>query len=311
VPELTDALENLANGLSPRRLAAEVERLQAAYRDPSTDLSVAPPLSAGQAIAYAVYRMPATYAATVAALDALASAMPDFQPVSMLDLGAGAGAATWAAGEVFSSLKESTAVERDSAMTSVARKLSGSMEKRSFVTADLGGMIEFPTVDLAVASYSLNELSTVDTLLTRLVAAASTVVVVEPGTPRGFAGLRLVRKRLIELGLTIAAPCPHSAACPIVDPDWCHFSVRLQRSAAHRRAKRADLDYEDEKFSYVVASRLPVEPVPSRVLRHPQVRSGHTLLRLCTGDGLQDVTISKRQGETYKRARRVSWGDPW
>jgi ribosomal protein RSM22 (predicted rRNA methylase) len=304
VPDLTTALDELAAELPARRLADEVERWQRIYRDPTTDLAAARQLTREQAIAYAVYRMPATYAATTAALAEVAAAMPDFAPVSMLDLGAGAGAASWAASEIFSSLKEITAIERDQAMISVGRRLA----ERSYVTGDLATTREFPEADLAVASYSLNELSTVDSLIARLTDKVQTIVIVEPGTPRGFAGIRAIREQLTKAGMRVAAPCPHDGACPIVDPDWCHFSVRLQRSAVHRKAKRADLGYEDEKFSYVAATRLPVDRAGARVLRHPQIRSGHVILRLCE-DGIHDVTVSKRQGETYKRARRISWGD--
>lgn len=303
MPDLTTALDELAAELPARRLADEVERWQRIYRDPATDLAAAPQLTREQAIAYAVYRMPATYAATTAALTEVAAALPDFAPASMLDLGAGAGAASWAATEVFPSLKEITAIERDQAMISVGRRLA----QRSYVTADLE-RAELPNADLAVASYSLNELSTVESLVAKLAERAQTIVIVEPGTPRGFAEIRAIRAQLTKAEMHIAAPCPHDGDCPIVDPDWCHFSVRLQRSTIHRKAKRADLGYEDEKFSYVAATRLPVDRAAARVLRHPQIRSGHVILRLCK-DGIQDVTVSKKQGEAYKRARRISWGD--
>ncbi|WP_163512301.1 small ribosomal subunit Rsm22 family protein [Fodinicola acaciae] len=302
--DLADALEELAGELPARRLADEVERWQRIYRDPAADLAAAPRLTPEQAIAYAVYRMPATYAATTAALTEVAAAMPDFAPVSMLDIGAGAGAASWSATDVFPSMKDITAIERDPAMRAVGQRLA----ERTYVTADLATKRDFPSADLAVASYSLNELSTVDTVIAELARKVQTIVIVEPGTPRGFAGIRAIRRQLVDLGMRVAAPCPHDGECPIVDPDWCHFSVRLQRSAVHRRAKRADLGYEDEKFSYVAATRLPVERASARVLRHPQIRSGHVMLRLCR-DGIEDVTVSKRQGDAYKRARRILWGD--
>ena len=81
-------------------------------------------------------------------------------------------------------------------------------------------------------------------------------MIVEPGTPAGYERILAARARLIELGRVIVAPCPHQAACPMPPgKDWCHFGARVNRSALHRRVKDADLSYEDEKFSYVVAVR--------------------------------------------------------
>ncbi len=100
-------------------------------------------------------------------------------------------------------------------------------------------------------------------------------MIVEPGTPDGYARMIEARDRLIAAGFHVAAPCPHSAACPIVPgTDWCHFSARVSRSSLHRQIKGGTLAYEDEKFSYVAATRRPVTPAPARVVRKPQIRKG-------------------------------------
>ena len=93
--------------------------------------------------------------------------------------------------------------------------------------------------------------------------------------------------------------------------DWCHFAVRLERSAAHRRLKQGALGYEDEKFSYLVAGRAPVELPAARIVRHPLVRPGHIQLTLCTVRGLEQSTVTKSEKEAYRRARRAEWGSPW
>src|SRR5690606_23485222 len=93
--------------------------------------------------------------------------------------------------------------------------------------------------------------------------------------------------------------------------DWCHFSVRLDRSRQHRLMKGASLAYEDEKFSYLVAGRPEVvaRPAAARVIA-PPVASKHSIaLRLCTGDGVEDVAIAKRDAEAFRRVRRLRWGD--
>src|SRR5436309_667858 len=47
--------------------------------------------------AYLATRLPATYAAVRASMDAVADVRPDFTPRTMLDIGAGPGSALWAA----------------------------------------------------------------------------------------------------------------------------------------------------------------------------------------------------------------------
>lgn len=169
--------------------------------------------------------------------------------------------------------------------------------------------------DLVTVSYVLNELTPEarTALVDTAARAAQAVVIVEAGTPDGYARVIEARDRLIAAGLTVAAPCPHSDACPI-EPgtDWCHFSARVSRSSLHRKVKGGSLPYEDEKFSYVVATRFTPRPVEARVTRRPQIRKGQVLLELCTRDeALQRATVTKRHGALYRAARDTDWGDAW
>jgi ribosomal protein RSM22 (predicted rRNA methylase) len=94
--------------------------------------------------------------------------------------------------------------------------------------------------------------------------------------------------------------------------DWCHFAARVERSSLHRRMKSGELGWEDEKFAYVIfAKDLEMAWAKARIVRHPQIGKGHIKLELCAQAGLELVTISKKQGEVYRRARRARWGDSW
>jgi ribosomal protein RSM22 (predicted rRNA methylase) len=93
--------------------------------------------------------------------------------------------------------------------------------------------------------------------------------------------------------------------------DWCHFSERLERTSLHRKLKSAELGYEDEKFSYIAAARQNVARAAVRVIRHPVQLRGHIKLELCALHGLRQETITRKQGEEFKRARKTKWGDGW
>jgi ribosomal protein RSM22 (predicted rRNA methylase) len=136
-----------------------------------------------------------------------------------------------------------------------------------------------------------------------------TLLVVEPGTPAGYARIIAVRAQLIAAGAHVAAPCPHDGRCPLAAPDWCHFSQRLPRSQAHRQLKSAELAYEDERFAYVALTRVPASRRPARVLAQPVVSKVEVTAKLCTPEGLAITKVPRRAKADYARARRWRWGD--
>jgi len=136
-----------------------------------------------------------------------------------------------------------------------------------------------------------------------------TLLVVEPGTPAGYARIIALRGQLIAQGAHVAAPCPHDGKCPLEAPDWCHFSQRLQRSRAHMQVKGAELPFEDERFAYVALTRARIEKRPARVLAQPEVTKAAVVTKLCTTDGLVFATVPRRDKAAYHRARKQRWGE--
>src|SRR4029077_16845126 len=129
---------------------------------------------------------------------------------------------------------------------------------------DTDAIDEVEPSDLVIASYLIGEVSDSErrSLAERLwMKTRDTRLVVEPGTPAGYARIVELRAQLIASGAHVAAPCPHDQACPLAAPDWCHFTQRLPRLRAHIQVKGAELPFEDEKFGYVVLTR---EPIASR-----------------------------------------------
>lgn len=313
--ELREALENRAQGIAPRDLGRATRDLSARYRAVG---AAGHPVAGSieDVYAYAIYRLPATYAAAVAALGAVREVRPDWRPRSLLDLGAGMGAGLWAAIAVWPEIDRITAVESHPSMLAIGRELARvaplALPSSEWVLGDALKLALTERYDLVLIAYVLGEVdpSRIVPLVERAWdACAGNLVVIEPGTPAGAERIGRVRDSLISRGAFPIAPCPHASLCRAGEADWLHFSVRLPRSRLHRAAKGAVLGYEDEKFSYTALSRTPLESTYSRITRHPQIHKGHISLQLCTPAGMQTVIVSKRDGALFAKARKAEWGD--
>jgi ribosomal protein RSM22 (predicted rRNA methylase) len=311
--ELRAALDAKLQGVSRNDAAARAALISRTYRDGGTSGKIT---SESDALAYALARMPATYAAAIATLNALCELRPDFAPKSLLDVGAGPGTASWAAAETFSSLQTFTLLDANAALRALALKLCGDsarLKTAAYQLADAGkALAEAGPADLVVASYMIGEIGEAErsALAERLWAKASdTLLVVEPGTPAGAARILGIREQLIAAGAHVAAPCPHDGKCPLQAPDWCHFTQRLPRLRAHMQIKAAELPFEDEKFSYVALTRTPLARRYPRVLAQPVVSKVEVSAKLCTENGLKISKVPHRDKTTYARARRWRWGD--
>lgn len=317
--QLRVALERELRGRGGEAIARAAAELSARYRDDGGG-----PVDA---VAYAATRMPATYAACAAALAAVAQTLPGFAPASLLDVGAGTGAALWAADATWPSLASADLVEGSPAMIELgfrlARRGGPPVAGARWVCTDLiapwenvPNILTSPQYDLVTAAYLFGELpagARADLVARLWARAGQAMVLVEPGTPRGWATIRAAREQLRAAGAHLVAPCPHEGTCPMpADPeaDWCHFAQRLARSKAQRAAKGATLGFEDEKFAYVAAARRPGELPAARVLRHPLTRQGRVELALCTREGLERIICTRSDRTVWATARDLAWGDP-
>lgn len=302
-----DALKRAASRLS--------SRYRGEVRDGSFHIN-----DALAARAYLAARLPATFAAIRAAYGMVAEARPDFAPARFLDVGAGPGSALWAATDCWPDIEEATMIEASGAIRSVGEALSAGLE---LPTQWLDGNLikalpDIPAADLVTLAYVLDEIEAhqIAPALTRLWALTrDTLVIIEPGTPAGWDRILAARDVLLSRGAHLVAPCPHGADCPLAAPDWCHFSRRVARSKLHRLVKDAEVPWEDEKYIFIAASRLPApadstDAHPARIIAPPQGSGGVIRLKLCLPDGTAGETIfSKRDGAIFKQARRADWGD--
>lgn len=308
--ELKEKIEKITLEMQHTKIIEESQSISKKYRE-NEEKGKKLVTKQSEAIAYAISRMPATYCAVYSALTrCLKNYNQDIK--SVLDVGAGTGAATWAVTNLIDT-KQITCLEREEQMLRVGKQLMESnMPNVDWKSFDLNEDEIQENTDLVIASYVINELreeGRKNAIVKLWNATKEMLLIIEPGTPEGFKHILEARKMLLEQGANIIAPCSHNSQCPIGETDWCSFYVRVTRSGIHRQAKKGELGYEDEKFSYIAFSKTPVKQSDAVILRHPQIATGHVKVKLCTKNGIEERTYSKKDKEIYKRIRKLDAGD--
>ena len=265
-----------------------------------------------EAVSYAISRMPATYVAVYSAFKQILANYNE-KITSLLDVGAGTGAGTWAVNEI-KNMSQITCLEREKSMSNIGKQLMKNtvLDNAQWKSYDVLQDEIAEKADIVLTSYMINELPEQErenAVLKLWKATNKLMVVIEPGTPEGFKNILNIRKLIKEQGGYIVAPCCCNGECPIKENDWCAFYARVARSSIHRQAKGGNLGYEDEKFSYIAVSKISVEITGERILRHPQINSGVVKVKLCTAEGVQEKTYSKKDGEIYKKIKKLDAGE--
>lgn len=313
-PLLKTAIAQQTTGIKISELVQESQKITQQYKHESGK-GKALIVDKQAVLTYTLVRMPATFGAVFKALEWSIPFLKQM-PQSLLDAGAGTGTASWAASQLID-LKTITCLERETEMIKMGKALMAEhpmLSQTKWQQGDLSLITTPLKADLVIASYALNELQEDkrQQVLQRLYQAAQQLfILIEPGTPEGFRQIQSARDFLINQGAFIVAPCPHHKTCPLSQNDWCHFASRIARSKAHRFIKEADRAFEDEKFCYLAVSPSPLLPVQKRILRSPFITKGSLSLSLCTQEGIQKQTISKREKDLFKQAKKLQWGDPF
>ncbi len=312
---LQQSIENITAFCSLKKLSDASLQLTDRYRNPvkegkyvNNDMDY---------LAYIVARMPATYAVIFRVLQELMHRFPAWVPSSCLDLGSGPGTGLWAAIENFPSMHDLYAWEFDSAFIQLGQELARShntLSRISWSHKDYTQDRNYPSVDLGILSYSVGEIPEErfsDFFKNIWQKINHSLVIIEPGTPAGYHRILKIRELLLKENANLIAPCPHHLSCPLLKEDWCHFYARLERSSIHRKIKHASLNYEDEKFSYLIFSKEKNTSLYSgRILRFPNIQKGFVQISVCSQEGvLQNKTISKKNKDDFKSIKKKDWGD--
>lgn len=312
---LSAALQNKLENVSRVDLRGRAQVISDAYRAGGTSGIIRTDLDA---LAYAVVRMPATYAAVRAALTHTVEIIPSFAPQSLLDVGSGPGTASWAGVDAWPSLEQVALLDSNPHLLALAQHFQQSVSMPVRLSAQPGNVAnalkDAQKADVVMASYVLAEIASgaVNDVLDKLWRLANgLLVIVEPGTMNGFNRILDCRDALLAAGARIIAPCSHEGLCPLAaDERWCHFSARLPRSRDHLLTKGAHVPFEDEKFSYLVAGKGFADIARGqRILATPKVGKSHISMTLCAPDVVREATIQRAHKAAYKAAKRLDWGD--
>lgn len=310
---LQDAVEKLLADMPQKAVRDAAAALSLRYRtDEKAPAGVRLLDSETEMRAYCAFRMPATYAALVRAMEMLRQSGVK-EIATLTDVGSGTGSALWAADEVFG-VRSAELIERESGMIALARQLAQEkwQEEIHWTQADMLAA-QIPHADLVTASFCLGELNqdNAEEMVKKLWEAADrALIIAEPGTPAGYARIRRYVEVLRQLGAHMAAPCPSMGECPLAQEDWCHFTVRVERTRLHKFLKEGALPYEDEKFSFLAVTKEPAQPAQSRIRRRPLIRSGYVELPICRESTAETIRVSKKH-PAYKQARKAEVGDQW
>lgn len=206
------------------------------------------------------------------------------EPLRLLDLGAGLGAATWGVVRALAAAGlegrvEATLVDADAEALALARsivevsgggegKVSLSVTVRAGDLHSPGASPRGPRFDLVLLGNVLSELDPgtgeaeraaahaawLLRLLRERVRPRGALVVIEPALRDRTRHLQRVRDALAASGAPPFAPCLHAGACPMLarEVDWCHEDLSIDLPLWLRAtAREAGLRYEGLTFSYL------------------------------------------------------------
>jgi ribosomal protein RSM22 (predicted rRNA methylase) len=316
----------------PEKLVQKIEELVcetglAAVKQAARELAesyaegtATPHLSRTHVVAYLAMRFPGTFHAIKSVIERCTEHSLPPTELSLLDVCAGPATAVIAAAFAGVRIHKAICIERQSPMVELGKELLAACDIPTavqWICDDVGSLAFHKDIstDLVVAAYGLGEIlverrsELLDALWERTREA---FILIEPGTPRGARVISSARDALLQRGASLVAPCPHAKPCALasVEDAWCHFAIRVGRTHISRIIDGASRSFEDEKFSYLIASKKANQSVYARLIGHPRLTNAGMELILCLPSGeTVEVLVPKRLRDAYRVARKMAWGD--
>jgi 16S rRNA G966 N2-methylase RsmD len=279
-------------GLSDRFTKERSELSQDYFADPAS------------LCAYGLFFFPQSYVRTQFVLQEIVSrGWNPTGPLSILDLGAGAGPASFSAVSLIDSARI-TAVDRSPAALSMMKRIASDCSSSwphlefEFHVDDLWRWIKAQDRkwDLILASFSLNESGFSFEQATAILANALTdhgmIIVIEPALRSTSESLEAWRDNIAQRGnLHIWGPCLHSDPCPLLKEGkfWCH-EVRSWKSPVSLTFLNRHLYRQIHvlKFSFLAFGKETPQPVGSfsfRLISPVSKQKRKLIFTGCTSEG--------------------------
>ena len=283
-----------------RRVEKNIQTLSDAYtkqREFHTDLFKDQELLS----AYGLFFFPQTYARTKFVFrEILNRGWKSSGPVSILDLGSGAGAASFSIASEIENEVSITAVDRSKPALSVMQKIASECFQQNceIHAYDIWNWasLQKKKYDVIVASFSLSEtnvsLQQWTNTLVRLLNDTGIVLVLEPSLKETSENIELWRNEIAQkTPLYIWGPCLHREECPLLMEGkyWCH-EVRSWKppeslSFMNRRLYR---EIHITKFSFLAFGKsapVPLSAFAFRLISPVAKRKNHLVFSGCATDG--------------------------
>ncbi len=314
--ELYDRLEKISINQKTSKLKLNFETLHSGYTA-NNGLGEKYIKSIDDAICYAFYRMPST----TAVIKKCFSYIPRSEEAySVLDLGAGTGASVFAIIEQDAiNVSKITCVESSGYMLETFNRLIDGLELPFSIETIKEDFLSYTggkSFDIVLTSFAINEINKKDRIsfLDKMWNLSNKyILIIEPGTPTAHKEMMEYKKHFISKGGKIVAPCAIDK-CPLIDgDDWCHFQVRLNRPSIQSKIKGGVRNFEDEKFTFLLISKEDCEKNKEEnvkiLIRKPIIQKGNISLTFCEKQGINRKIYTKKDGEKYKKAKKLDVGD--
>jgi len=254
--------------------------------------------------AYGLFFFPQSYARTQFVVqEILSRGWNHVGPVSILDLGAGAGPASFSAASLFDAARI-TAIDRSPAALSMMKRIA-------FECSNLWPQLDYELHvddlwrwikkqdkkwDLILASFSLNEsgfsFEQATTILANALTDRGMIIVIEPALQSTSETLEAWRDHIAQQqDLHIWGPCLHQDLCPLLKEGkfWCH-EVRSWRSPESLAFLNRHLYRQIHvlKFSFLTFGKQAPQPLTSfsfRLISPVSKKKKKLVFTGCTSEG--------------------------